>query len=101
MVWRWDQPLSTNLTRDHLDYHGDMMRYRAAKDRLFSALLAPGGIAVLNADSGEFARLATLCHARGHPVIAYGGHPTADLCLSDCKPQGRQPVVLLQLLWQS
>ena len=90
----------TNLTRDHLDYHGDMMRYRAAKDRLFSALLAPGGTAVLNADSGEFARLATLCHAGGHPVIAYGGHPTADLCLSDCKPQGSSQLLLLNLFGQ-
>src|SRR5205823_4456020 len=44
----------TNLTRDHLDYHGDMAHYRAAKDRLFTALLVPGGTAVINADSGEF-----------------------------------------------
>ncbi|HRZ83392.1 MAG TPA: UDP-N-acetylmuramoyl-L-alanyl-D-glutamate--2,6-diaminopimelate ligase [Candidatus Hydrogenedentes bacterium] len=28
----------TNLTQDHLDYHGDMDRYRAAKGRLFSAV---------------------------------------------------------------
>src|SRR5690606_13825496 len=26
----------TNLTRDHLDYHGDMASYGAAKDRLFA-----------------------------------------------------------------
>ena len=32
----------TNLTRDHLDYHGDMAHYRAAKDRLFTALLIAG-----------------------------------------------------------
>src|SRR5436190_16208919 len=30
----------TNLTRDHLDYHGDMASYRAAKERLFADLLA-------------------------------------------------------------
>ncbi|MGH7094046.1 MAG: Mur ligase family protein, partial [Stellaceae bacterium] len=29
----------TNLTRDHLDYHGDMAAYRAAKQRLFAVLL--------------------------------------------------------------
>ncbi len=32
----------TNLTRDHLDYHGDMAAYRAAKLRLFATLLKPG-----------------------------------------------------------
>ncbi len=34
----------TNLTRDHLDYHGDTAHYRAAKERLFTALLSPGAI---------------------------------------------------------
>ena len=90
----------TNLTRDHLDYHGDITCYRAAKDRLFTALLAPGGTAVLNADSSEFARLAALCDATGHPVVAYGGHPTADLCLLDCKPQGSAQRLLLNLFGQ-
>lgn len=38
----------TNLTRDHLDYHGDLEAYRAAKARLFTA--EGLGAAVLNAD---------------------------------------------------
>ncbi len=71
----------TNLTRDHLDYHGDMARYRAAKDRLFTTLLAPGAPAVLNRDSGEFPRLRALCLALGHPVLGYGADPAADLRL--------------------
>lgn len=62
----------TNLTRDHLDYHADMAAYRAAKFRLFDAVMAPGGTAVLNADSGEFAALAELCRARGHRIVGYG-----------------------------
>ena len=40
----------TNLTRDHLDYHGSFEAYRAAKLRLFDTLLPPGGTAVVNAD---------------------------------------------------
>jgi UDP-N-acetylmuramoyl-L-alanyl-D-glutamate--2,6-diaminopimelate ligase len=40
----------TNLTRDHLDYHGDMAAYRAAKLRLFDTLLPPGAPIVANAD---------------------------------------------------
>jgi len=39
----------TNVTRDHLDYHGTMAAYVAAKARL-AAHLAPDGVAVVNAD---------------------------------------------------
>ena len=38
----------SNLTRDHLDYHGTTEAYRAAKLRLFSALLPPGAPAVVS-----------------------------------------------------
>jgi len=40
----------TNLTRDHLDYHGTMDAYRAAKLRLFSAVLPWDAPAVVCAD---------------------------------------------------
>jgi UDP-N-acetylmuramoyl-L-alanyl-D-glutamate--2,6-diaminopimelate ligase len=56
----------TNLTRDHLDYHGDIAHYRAAKERLFTALLTPGGTAVLNRDGEEFARLEAVCRECNH-----------------------------------
>jgi len=72
----------TNLTRDHLDYHGDMATYRAAKERLFTALLAPGGTAVLNADSPEFPHLAGLMAARRHKIITYGTNAGVDLQLA-------------------
>src|SRR5579863_1222115 len=68
----------TNLTRDHLDYHGDMASYRGAKERLFTTLLTPGGSAILNADGPEFPRLAALCRERGHKVIGYGGAAAAE-----------------------
>jgi UDP-N-acetylmuramoyl-L-alanyl-D-glutamate--2,6-diaminopimelate ligase len=77
----------TNLTRDHLDYHRDMADYRAAKERLFTALLASGRPAVLNRDSGEFPRLAGLCRGRGHPVLAFGGDRAAELRLLSARPR--------------
>jgi UDP-N-acetylmuramoyl-L-alanyl-D-glutamate--2,6-diaminopimelate ligase len=49
----------TNLTRDHLDYHGDMESYFAAKRRLFD-MLPPGAPSVINLDDprGETLRKA-------------------------------------------
>ncbi len=44
----FDVALLTNLSRDHLDYHGDMERYAAAKAQLFDAPGLSG--AVLNVD---------------------------------------------------
>ncbi|HEX2077577.1 MAG TPA: UDP-N-acetylmuramoyl-L-alanyl-D-glutamate--2,6-diaminopimelate ligase [Longimicrobium sp.] len=46
---RFDAAVFTNLTRDHLDYHGTMEAYRDAKLRLLH-LLKPTGAGVLNAD---------------------------------------------------
>jgi len=98
----------TNLTRDHLDYHGTMDSYRAAKERLFTELLAPGGSAILNADSPEFARLQKLCRDGGHPIIAHGRAPGAELRILDLLPRpfgqritadlfGRRHIVYLPL----
>jgi UDP-N-acetylmuramoyl-L-alanyl-D-glutamate--2,6-diaminopimelate ligase len=45
----FDAACATNVRRDHLDYHGSLSAYRAAKRRLFKHL-APEGLAVVNAD---------------------------------------------------
>ena len=45
----FDAAVFTNLTRDHLDYHGSMESYFAAKARLIE-YLAEDGVAVINAD---------------------------------------------------
>ena len=47
----------TNLTGDHLDYHGTMENYYQAKKILFRELLACGAPAVVNADDPAGARL--------------------------------------------
>lgn len=62
----------TNLTRDHLDYHGTMDHYFAAKMRLFSEVVASDGAAVVWADdprSGEVIERALL---RGLKVLSVG-----------------------------
>ena len=48
----------TNLTRDHLDYHGTLEAYFEAKARLFRELLPAGAPAVLNLDDPRCAQLA-------------------------------------------
>jgi UDP-N-acetylmuramoyl-L-alanyl-D-glutamate--2,6-diaminopimelate ligase len=50
----------TNLTRDHLDFHGDMESYFQAKRRLFE-MLPPGAPAVINLDDPRGAALAQDC----------------------------------------
>jgi UDP-N-acetylmuramoyl-L-alanyl-D-glutamate--2,6-diaminopimelate ligase len=48
----------TNLTRDHLDYHGSLEAYFEAKAKLFRELLPRGAPAVLNLDDGRVGALA-------------------------------------------
>jgi UDP-N-acetylmuramoyl-L-alanyl-D-glutamate--2,6-diaminopimelate ligase len=61
-----------NLTQDHLDYHGTMEAYRAAKLRLFETLLPRGGTAVLNADSDAYGVFAATAVAAGQTVFSVG-----------------------------
>ncbi len=77
----------TNLSRDHLDYHGDEATYMAAKTRLFSELLDADGVAVLNADSTAFDSLATACRARGCRVVGFG-RAGLDIRLLDVEATG-------------
>jgi UDP-N-acetylmuramoyl-L-alanyl-D-glutamate--2,6-diaminopimelate ligase len=62
----------TNLTQDHLDYHGDMEAYRAAKLRLFDTLLPRGRTAVLNADSEAYSSFAAASIMSGLGVMGVG-----------------------------
>ncbi len=50
---RFDAGIFTNLTQDHLDYHGTMENYAAAKRRLFSLC----DVAVLNKDDAWYATM--------------------------------------------
>jgi len=55
----------TNLTQDHLDFHGDMDAYLASKARLFRDHLRPGGAAVVNIDDPAGEQLAAIATSAG------------------------------------
>lgn len=68
----------TNVTRDHLDFHGTLERYRQSKRRLLDL----ASTLVLNADDAtgmQWAREA----AAGKTVLTYGLHPNAQVRLTD------------------
>ena len=79
----------TNLTRDHLDYHGTLEGYAAAKERLFRSL-GPGSTAVVNADDPAGARMAQAAGARGARVVTFSTRSRADLVASrlECDSRG-------------
>ena len=69
----------TNVTRDHLDFHGDMESYAAAKRRLFDR--APH--AIFNADDAYGERWAREATDAGSTVTTYGFSAAADLRAHD------------------
>ena len=79
-----------NLTQDHLDYHGDMATYQAAKLRLFDTLLPRGAPAVLNADSPAFPAFAAAATLAGADILTFG-EAGRDLRLTarDPRPGGQ------------
>lgn len=80
----FDAVVFTNLTRDHLDYHGSMAAYFAAKARLVDHL-ASGGTAVINADDAAWQALAI----RGER-LTFGATAQADVRALDVRysPRG-------------
>lgn len=62
----------TNLSRDHLDYHGDMAAYFTAKLRLFSEVIADNGAAVIWADDAHAGRVIDLARERGLRLMRVG-----------------------------
>ncbi len=79
----YDVAVFTNLTQDHLDFHGDMESYFKAKCKLFTDLgthkgRSVGPYAVINIDDPYGRRLYELVRNRV-PVITYGVDAKADV----------------------
>ena len=94
---RFAAAVLTNVTQDHLDYHGTMEAYFEAKARLFQ----PGrtGIAVVNRDDPWGRRLLDDLRGRGAPpVVTFGIDDAEDLDLraASFRWRGREITLRLQ-----
>ena len=79
----FDVGVVTNITHEHLDYHGSFEAYRAAKASLLTGLestaVKPQGnprMAVINRDDDSYDYLSPIAPTR---MISYGIHPEADV----------------------
>lgn len=70
----FDAAVFTNISRDHLDFHGTAAAYRDAKAQLFTQLKA-GGIAVINRDDPAAERM---LQAASERTVTYGRSETSD-----------------------
>jgi UDP-N-acetylmuramoyl-L-alanyl-D-glutamate--2,6-diaminopimelate ligase len=69
----FDVAIFTNLTRDHLDFHGTMENYFAAKRKLFDgSLVTPPRVAVVNIEDPFGAQLASVAREVGSEIFSYG-----------------------------
>ncbi|MBN2507781.1 MAG: UDP-N-acetylmuramoyl-L-alanyl-D-glutamate--2,6-diaminopimelate ligase [Verrucomicrobia bacterium] len=81
----FDVAIFTNLTHDHIDYHGSIDRYFAAKQVLFQPPVprTKQAAAVINIDDHYGARLADATHAE--IKLTYGLHRTAHVRASNIR----------------
>src|SRR5438105_4411939 len=82
----WDVAVFTNLTQDHLDFHGTMENYFEAKMKLFAALAEQKGktkpVAVINIDDRYGAQLVDRLDKK-ISVMTYGVSVRADFRASN------------------
>ena len=78
----FEQAIYTNLTHDHLDYHGTMANYAAAKKDLFKTKSLKS--AIINVDDA-YAQQMISAVPSGCQVITYGLHPGADVYAKNIK----------------
>jgi UDP-N-acetylmuramyl-tripeptide synthetase len=79
----------TNLSQDHLDFHGSMDSYLASKARLFRDHLAPGAVAVINIDDPAAEKIIGFAKEAGADIlrVGRGRNAHAELRLNESKIQ--------------
>lgn len=87
----------TNLSRDHLDYHGSMETYAAAKLRLVEELTEAGGTVVINADDDYAPLFKKAAERRGLRVLDYGHHGR-DIRLGGVEPNSSGQNLQVEIL---
>jgi len=98
---RYDAAILTNVTHEHLEFHGSWEAYRDAKRSLFARLAVdeanpakpqPGWprTGILNADDPSFELFAETTRAAGAAVLAYGRASAADVRLVRVRDDGRR-----------
>lgn len=86
-----------NLNHEHLDYHGAMENYFAAKCRLFTELLPSSGTAVLNRDDCYGQQLGKMCSERGHSILWFG-RKDGDISLDNIQAHPKGLILDIRVL---
>ena len=73
----------TTIEPVHLEYFGSLERIADAKAEIFLGL-EPGGVAVLNRDNAQYARLAAAAKQAGARIVSFGEQAQADARLLRC-----------------
>lgn len=92
---RFRAAVFTNLTREHLDYHGTMEAYLAAKLRL-TALLEPDGVEIVNRDDDAWLAMPAAAPSRR---ITFGVHPDAAVRAEDVRSDVGGTTFTLRSRW--
>ena len=82
--WAVDVGIFTNITQDHLDYHGSMENYLRAKSILFEQHIKHGGTVVVNIDDPSWQKI---CAAAQHPqknILGFGSSVNKEIFFSFC-----------------
>ena len=69
----------TNFSQDHLDYHQTFQAYFTAKSALFTRVLPPDGVAVINLNDAKGQELAAMAALRGLGLLTVGHGSDCDL----------------------